>query len=498
MLQRKLKAALAVPGEKRSDRFFRLFPWVWLAAAYCVTMLVLCLYGRNYIDSDMASDMVLAELLNQEGGVLSTQWWYSTELNVFCEQLVYRLGLALFPGDWYAARMVGQAFLLLLLILSYLYVGHGLRLKNCGAWGAAALACPFGVWYWWYGPFGGFYFPYMILLLLGFGSMLHLLRPAGKRRRILQWGFLLLVTGASGLNGLKGLMGFFVPMALTACLALGLQWHLEPEKRPRRESRLLVMAVLSLIVASAAYVFNSVFLTATHQYSNYNDRLWGSMNLETLLNKWMDFLSLFGYPVDSFLQGEVEHSEIARFLARLDCSRRAPLYFRWSGCCGAGKNWTRSSVWLRCCFFRFVSCRAWFLPGREMSFRQTRPTGSHPCRWYFLSCSWKGRQSTSASRMPAGRRRWPSACVSWLPAFRQECAFSPAVTAPTPTSPKSAAGWRARATPRGMPLSGTATCLRVSNGQIEVWVSNDFNTLKPYQWLQKTSHASRRKARCSC
>ena len=107
MLQRKLKAALAVPGEKRSDRFFRLFPWVWLAAAYCVTMLVLCLYGRNYIDSDMASDMVLADLHNQEGGVLSTQWWYSTELNVFSEQLVYRLGLALIPGDWYAARMVG-------------------------------------------------------------------------------------------------------------------------------------------------------------------------------------------------------------------------------------------------------------------------------------------------------------------------------------------------------------------------------------------------------
>ena len=135
---------------------------------------------RNYIDSDMASDMVWRNCSTRKAGVLSTQWWYSTELNVFCEQLVYRLGLALFPGDWYAARMVGQAFLLLLLILSYLYVGHGLRLKNCGAWGAAALACPFGVWYWWYGPFGGFYFPYMILLLLGFGSMLHLLRPAGK------------------------------------------------------------------------------------------------------------------------------------------------------------------------------------------------------------------------------------------------------------------------------------------------------------------------------
>ena len=29
-----------------------------------------------------------------------------------------------------------------------------------------------------------------------------------------------------------------------------------------------------------------------------------------------------------------------------------------------------------------------------------------------------------------------------------------------------------------------------SSGQIEVWVVNDFNTMEPYEWLQKTSHAT--------
>lgn len=28
-----------------------------------------------------------------------------------------------------------------------------------------------------------------------------------------------------------------------------------------------------------------------------------------------------------------------------------------------------------------------------------------------------------------------------------------------------------------------------SNGDIEMWLCNDFNTMAPYQWLQKTSHA---------
>lgn len=42
-----------------------IFPWVWLVAGYCITMLVLCLYGRAYIDSDIAGDVMLADLLNR-------------------------------------------------------------------------------------------------------------------------------------------------------------------------------------------------------------------------------------------------------------------------------------------------------------------------------------------------------------------------------------------------------------------------------------------------
>lgn len=136
MRYQKLRTFLFIPGERKSDRFFRWFPWIFLVAAYGITMAVLCLHGRAYIDSDMASEMVLADLLNKEGGLLSTNWWYSTELRVFCLQPFYRLGLLLFPQDWYAARMVGQGLCMLSLLGSYLYVGHGLKLRQCGVWGA--------------------------------------------------------------------------------------------------------------------------------------------------------------------------------------------------------------------------------------------------------------------------------------------------------------------------------------------------------------------------
>ncbi len=288
---------------KRS--LFRLFPWAWLAAAYIGTMLVMCLCCRGYIDSDMSSEMVLADLLNQEGGLLSTNWWYSTELRVFYLQIFQRLGLLLFSGDWFAARMFSQALWLLVFVLAYLYMGHGLGLRDCGAWGAAALMCPFGTWYFWYVSFGGYYLPHALLVMLSCGAMLHLVRPAPPVRRILQVLLLLFSCGASGLNGLKGLMGFYLPALLAAGAVLVLRLHRAPYKRPYSAIRLLLLSVLSLAVAGAGYLVNSTVLARSHHFFNFNDRTWSVLDFDALLGKWTDFLSLFGYPTDSLMQNSI-------------------------------------------------------------------------------------------------------------------------------------------------------------------------------------------------
>ena len=302
MLQRKLRAALVIPGEKRSDRFFRLFPWVWLVAAYCITMLVLCLHGRNYIDSDIAGDMMLADLLNQEGGLMAPDWWYSSELRVVYLQLLYRLALLIFPHDWYAAQMLGQAGWLLLLILSYLYVAHGLKLKNCGVWGAAALACPFGTWYLWYGPFAGAYLPHMILILLSFGAMLHLMHPANRWSCVLQWILLLGSALASGLNGIKGIMGFYLPMAAAMAVAVILRWYEEPQRLPLKSLWLFMLSGIATAVAGAAYIVYSKVLANAYSFEDYNGRVWSDFDLSALFSQWGEFLSLFGYPTKSALK----------------------------------------------------------------------------------------------------------------------------------------------------------------------------------------------------
>ena len=203
--------------------FWSALPWVWLVCAYCITLGVLIVHGEGYIDSDMGGEMILADLLNQERDLLlSKNWGYSTEIRVFYLQLIYRITLLLFPHNWFAARMLGQAVWLLLLVLCMLYAGHTLGLRGCGVWAAAALICPFGSDHLLFSLLGGFYIPHMILMLLSFALAIQFMQSFGKKLSIrLALLFLLaLVSFINGLGSIKGLMVIYLPMLMAAALAL--------------------------------------------------------------------------------------------------------------------------------------------------------------------------------------------------------------------------------------------------------------------------------------
>ena len=95
----------------RTKRRFHWLPWLVLAAAYLFTVGFQALYGMHNLNADNSSEMVLADLLNEEGGFLSTNWYYSTELRVVSPVPVYQLGLLPFDS-WHMARTFSVAVLL--------------------------------------------------------------------------------------------------------------------------------------------------------------------------------------------------------------------------------------------------------------------------------------------------------------------------------------------------------------------------------------------------
>lgn len=159
----------------KKDKILKKLPWILLIIVYLSTFLFIYFKCRGYIDSDIASEMILANKLNKEGSILSKNWFYSTELRVLYLQVIYRLTLLIFPNNWYLAMVLGNAILVLILILVFLFLcnKNGLNLKDKGLVGAICLACPFSIWYFWYGAFGGAYLPHMIITLTSLALFVH-------------------------------------------------------------------------------------------------------------------------------------------------------------------------------------------------------------------------------------------------------------------------------------------------------------------------------------
>ena len=287
------------------ERLWRAAGWLWLAAAWLAGVAFMWRFGHTMVDSDMASEMVLADLLNREGGILSPNWYYSTELRVFCQQLLFKLGLLVFPGSWHAARILAQGLLSALLAGSYLFFARGAGLWKSAPWAAGVLLCPFGFWQLYHGVFGGFYFVHMTFVLVILGFVVRLLRPAGRRRTALTATALTLVSFAAGLNGVRLLMNLSVPLAAgcgALLLARFLKAPLSPGAAGTPQVRAFAAAVLACLCGCGGSLVNRAVLAARYTFLDQSARSWTTLSLTGLLEVWGDFLALFGYPADRWQQ----------------------------------------------------------------------------------------------------------------------------------------------------------------------------------------------------
>lgn len=116
-------------------------PYLVLLAAYLMSVGIFALYGEHNLDSDMSSEMILASILNEEGGLFSEEWYYSTELRVVSPVMLYQIGLKLFDS-WHAARTFAVAVLQIGVILSFLFMTKAAGMKESGVYCAAGLILP--------------------------------------------------------------------------------------------------------------------------------------------------------------------------------------------------------------------------------------------------------------------------------------------------------------------------------------------------------------------
>ena len=129
-------------------------------------------WGNNHLCSDNTAELVLAELLNREGGILSKNWYYSTELRVLNTQLVMA-PLFSFFSDWHVIRAVGTGILLVILLLSWIFLCRSLSLGKYLIYLSPLILWPFSGMYMGFVLFGLYYIPHLVILFISLGLCLN-------------------------------------------------------------------------------------------------------------------------------------------------------------------------------------------------------------------------------------------------------------------------------------------------------------------------------------
>ena len=121
--------------------WFLICSWIILILVFVGVIAFMAIHVTDLLDADMSSELVLGNLLKQNGGILSHQWYYSTEIRVLNTQLVYSFFFHLFD-DWQTVRILGNVSLYLILLGSYFFVCKRLKIERYFPLSAAVMLLP--------------------------------------------------------------------------------------------------------------------------------------------------------------------------------------------------------------------------------------------------------------------------------------------------------------------------------------------------------------------
>jgi len=260
--------------------------------------------GTSYVDSDMAAEMVLAEQLNDEGVLLSRNWYYSTEIRIIGEPTLLALTQKIFPNNWHAARVLAKAITMLIFAATVIYLCKVIGLGQYGLWAATMLICPFGFWHAFHSVFGPFYMTHMIYVNIILALIIDIANH--DRNKKVLWVFLVLCSFVAGLGGIRILLMLIVP----ELVAVAVLWT----KRIHDEKtivfcndwylRLLEVSIIAAIAAAIGYMVNSLVIYKLYSIVTIK-QTWNDFSLTALLDAWSWLLELFGFPVNDFFEENV-------------------------------------------------------------------------------------------------------------------------------------------------------------------------------------------------
>lgn len=255
------------------------------------------------IESDMSSELVLAKIMAQEKRIITTSWFYATELKVLHNTLLFAF-LFLFTNDWHLVRIISIVVLNIVLLLSFYYLAKKLKMKHI-PWIAFMILGSTSRDYYKFVTLGSHYIPDLAISFVTIGLIISIFEDTNKTKRIIKSVLLMALSFTASLSGSRFLAVLHLPLLISAVLyCLYKQFDLLKEGKfvfKDESVDLILFCGVMLVVSYVGLYFNSHILpNMGYAYkldgTNISYVEFTFSNLGKILNGW---LSVFGYQYDN-------------------------------------------------------------------------------------------------------------------------------------------------------------------------------------------------------
>ena len=196
---------------------FRLIPYGLLGLVVLLLVYLNIFHYANWLNSDMAAEMMFAKTLSDEGKYIATSnWFYSTEFRILYTQLFMVPLFGIFKS-WHIVRAITNILTYILMLASYFYFMKPFKVnKGTVVATSTLLLLPFSETTMTHIQMGNTYMPHIIIIFFWMGMFLRLLDKKGLKpfRYVAIWSLYCLLSLIAGMSGVRYILVIFAPVIL--------------------------------------------------------------------------------------------------------------------------------------------------------------------------------------------------------------------------------------------------------------------------------------------
>lgn len=285
-----------------------------LVGAMLILVVLNIFWGENWINSDMAAEMIFSKLLAEEGSwIASSNWYYSTEFRVLYTQLVM-VPLHHILTDWQIIRVITNVIFYGLMLASFVFVCKPLRIKKRNMWMCAlALFVPVSEAVMTHLQMGNTYMSHVILCFVTFGLFLRLSKKDQNGRKSLNVVYVVSFAALCvilGISGVRYLLDLLVPLVITSAIfVMGSSAFKVFRQEPTIEHfialcklerlKYFFVSIAGMILGGIGYLINALFISKIYSFQTYDTTnfvvIRDGVFLDRVQKALGELLQMFGY-----------------------------------------------------------------------------------------------------------------------------------------------------------------------------------------------------------